>query len=169
MQGFTVRAVMTPLAPEGIRKSRNVAYAVTADGVTILHLGNIEGPPTVQQLDLITAADVVLAPAGGSDRGFMSYRAIHQLAQQVNARWLIPTHYHCPGDPARDLPQDPQEFLREMGSVPGSVEPVNRLQVTRNNLPPSLQIALLSPHTTNRRHQGRTATNGREPSSRPTL
>ena len=119
MQGFTVRAVMTPPAPEGIRKSLNVAYAVTADGITILHLGNIEGPPTVQQLDLIAAADVVLAPAGGSDRGFMSYRAIHQLAQQVNARWLIPTHYHCPGTRRGPCPKTLRNSCGKWARPPG--------------------------------------------------
>ena len=85
-----IRAVMTGL-PEGIpRSQRNVAYTIAIDGISVCHLGNIARPLTAQQTDLIGPADVVLAPAGGEERNLLSYRAINQTAQQLDARWLIP-------------------------------------------------------------------------------
>ncbi len=144
-QGITIRAVMTPL-PDGIpRSQRNVAYAIAIDGINVCHLGNITQPLTAQQIDLIGPAEVVLAPAGGADRDLLPYRAINQTAQQLDARWLIPMHYRAEGEPSLVEPQGPGEFLRELGVADGALQPQGRLQVTRNNLPPVLQIGLLTP------------------------
>jgi len=144
-QGITIRAVMTPLPDGAPRSSRNVAYTIAVDGIRICHLGNITKPLTAQQIDLIGPADVVLAPAGGEDSHLMSYRAINQTAQQLDARWLVPMHYRAPGERSEILPADPNVFLRELGVADGSLQPQGRMQVTRNNLPPSLQVGLLTP------------------------
>ena len=144
-QGIIIRAVMSPLPPDTPRARRNVAYTVTIDGINICHLGNIAQPLTAQQIDLVGPADVVLAPAGGAEHSLLSYRAINQTAQQLDARWLIPMHYRAAGEPSDIAPDSPQAFLRELGVAEGALEPQGRLQVTRNNLPPNLQIALLTP------------------------
>ena len=87
----------------------------------------------------------MLAPAGGAEHDLLSYRAINQTAQQLDARWLISMHYRAGGEPSTIDPDSPQAFLRELGVAEGTLEPQGRLQVTRNNLPPSLQIGLLTP------------------------
>ncbi len=145
-QGIAIRAVMTPLGADTPRSRRNVAYAVTLDGINVCHLGNIVEPLTAQQIDLIGPADVVLAPAGGAERGLLSYRAINRTAQQLDARWLIPMHYRAGGEPPDTGPSGADAFLREMGVAEGALQPQARLQATRNNLPASLQIGLLTPH-----------------------
>lgn len=144
-QGITIRAVMTPLAEGTPRRQRNVAFAIALDGVNVCHLGNISQPLTAQQIDLIGPADVVLAPAGGADHNLLSYRAINQTAQQLDARWLIPMHYRAHGEPSAVEPAGADAFLRELGVAEGTLQPQGRMQVTRNNLPPSLQIGLLTP------------------------
>ena len=147
LQGVTIRAVMTGL-PEGVARSqRNVAYTIAIDGISVCHLGNIARPLTAQQIDLIGPADVVLAPAGGEECNLLSHRAVNQTAQQLDARWLIPMHYRAPGESSEIQPADPSAFLRELGVADGSLQPQGRMQVTRNNLPPSLQIGLLTPQT----------------------
>ena len=144
-QGITIRAVMTPL-PEGIsRRNRNVAYTIAVDGISVCHLGSIAQPLTAQQIGLIGPADVVLAPAGGEERNLLSYRALNRMAQQLEARWLIPMHYRAPGELSEIEPAGPAAFLKELGVPDGSLQPQSRMQVTRNNLPASLQIGLLSP------------------------
>ena len=149
-QGITVRAVMTGL-PDGVpRNRRNVAYTIAIDGVSVCHLGNIAKPLTAQQIDLIGPADVVLAPAGGEECNVLSYRAINQTAQQLDARWLVPMHYRAPGETSEVQPADPSAFLRELGVADGALQSQGRLQVTRNNLPASLQIALLTPQARSR-------------------
>ena len=144
-QGIIIRSAMSPLPPDTPRTRRNVAYTVTIDGINVCHLGNIGLPLTAQQIDLVGPADVVLAPAGGADHNLLSYRAINQTAQQLDARWLIPMHYRARGEPSAIEPDSPQAFLRELGVAEGSLEPQGRLQVTRNNLPSNLQIGLLTP------------------------
>lgn len=144
-QGITIRAVMTAL-PEGAPRSRrNVAYTIALDGVSVCHLGNISKPLSAQQIDLIGPSDVVLAPAGGEENNLLSHRAINQTAQQLDARWLIPMHYRAPGESSEIMPEDPNAFLRELGVADGSLQPQARMQVTRNNLPASLQVGLLTP------------------------
>ena len=160
-QGITVRAVMSPLAPDETRAARNVAYTIGIDGVNVCHLGNIRQPLTAQHIDLIGPADVVLAPAGGAEHNLLPHRAVNQTAQQLDARWLIPIHYRTAGEPAASAsaesgesgdaavqlqPDSAAAFLRELGVAEGTLEPQNRLQVTRNNLPAALQVALLTPH-----------------------
>ena len=114
-QGITIRAVMTPLAEGTPRAKRNVAFAIALDGINVCHLGNITQPLTAQQIDLIGPADVVLAPAGGSDHSLLSYRAINQTAQQLDAKWLIPMHYRAEREPSAVEPEGPETFLRETG------------------------------------------------------
>jgi L-ascorbate metabolism protein UlaG (beta-lactamase superfamily) len=144
-QGIIIRAVMTPLPPETPREQRNVAYTVTLDGVNVCHLGNISQPLTAPEIDLIGPADVVLAPAGGADRNLLSYRAINQAAQQLDARWLIPMHFKARGETSDVQPEGATDFLRELGVADGALESQGRMQVTRNNLPPTLSIGLLTP------------------------
>ena len=149
-QGITIRAVMTGL-PEGVpRNRRNVAYTIAIDGVSVCHLGNIAKPLSAQQIDLIGPADVVLAPAGGEECNVLSYRAINQTAQQLDARWLVPMHYRAPGESSEIQPADPSAFLRELGVADGTLQSQGRLQVTRNNLPASFQIGLLTPQIRSR-------------------
>lgn len=144
-QGITIRGIMTPL-PEGTpRSKRNVAFAIALDGINVCHLGNIMQPLTAQQIDLIGPAEVVLAPAGGADQNLLSYRAINQTAQQLDARWLIPMHYRGEREPSAVEPSGPDAFLRELGVAEGSLQAQGRMQVTRNNLPPSLQVGLMAP------------------------
>lgn len=144
-QGITIRAIMTGLPDAAPRSRRNVAYTIAIDGISVCHLGNIARPLTAQQVDLIGPAHVVLAPAGGEDCNLLSYRAVNQTAQQLDARWLIPMHYRAPGESSEVQPADPNAFLRELGVADGSLQPQARMQVTPNNLPPSLQIGLLTP------------------------
>ena len=149
-QGVTIRAVMTVLSEGVPRSQRNVAYTISIDGISVCHLGNIARPLTAQQIDLIGPADVVLAPAGGEERNLLSYRAVNQTAQQLDARWLIPMHFRAPGESSEIQPADPSAFLRELGVADGSLQPQGRMQVTRNNLPASLQIGLLTPQIRSR-------------------
>lgn len=146
LQGITIRAVMSPLASDETRAARNVAYTIGIDGVNVCHLGNIRQPLTAPQIDLIGPADVVLAPAGGPEHNLLPYRAVNQMAQQLDARWLIPIHYRAGGEPATASaqPLSPAAFLRELGVAEGTLEPQNRMRVTRNNLPATMQIDLLT-------------------------
>ncbi len=149
-QGITIRAVMTALPDGAARSRRNVAYTIAVDGISVCHLGNIAKPLTAQQIDLIGPADVVLAPAGGEEHNLLSHRAVNQTAQQLDAHWLVPMHYRAPGEPSEIMPADPNAFLRELGVADGSLQPQARMQVTRNNLPASLQVGLLTPQIRSR-------------------
>ena len=52
---------------EGAKRGRNVIFAVEADGVKLVHLGDLgHQPDTEAQADVISGADVLLIPIGGT-------------------------------------------------------------------------------------------------------
>ena len=54
-------------------------------------------------------------------------------------------HFKARGETSDVQPEDATEFLRELGVADGALESQGRMQVTRNNLPPTLSIGLLTP------------------------
>lgn len=138
MTGIMVRAAMTPLAEEQARPERNVAYAITMDGITVCHLGDIRRPLTNGQADLLSPADIVIAPAGeGADT--LDARAIVRVAQQLGAKMLIPMV-------ASGQTEDLAPFLRSAGADPKAEHP-SRISATRNNMPETLRVTALTAQT----------------------
>ena len=145
LSGIAIRATMTPL-PEGIpRKQRNVAYAIKFDGITVCNLGSIATSLIAEQIDNIAPVDVLIAPAGGPDTPFIEHRALAQLARQLGARILIPMLFSTDDPNEHGEPAACQSFLRDLGVAAGAAQPQNRIQVTTNNMPPSMQVMVMEP------------------------
>ena len=153
--GIAIRAAMTPI-PEGTpRAQRNVANAITLDGLTVFHLGGINLPLPPQQIQAIGPIDVLIAPAGGPDTPFIDHRTLGQMARQLEARIVIPMLFSTDEPNQHREPAACQSFLRDLGVAAGSIQPQNRLQITPNNLPSAMQVMLLEP-AQNRRPNSRT-------------
>lgn len=150
LSGVAIRATMTPL-PEGApRKRRNVAYAIKFDGITVCNLGSIAATLIAEQIETIAPVDVLIAPAGGPDTPFIEHRALAQLARQLGARILIPMLFSTNDPNEHGEPAACQSFLRDLGVAAGAAQPQNRIQVTTNNLPPSMQIMVMEPQQPSR-------------------
>lgn len=50
---------------EGAKRGKNVIFRIQADGLTIVHLGDLGHFPTPEQLEFISGADILLCPIGG--------------------------------------------------------------------------------------------------------
>ena len=131
LDGLMIRGVMIQASDGATDGERNVAYAMTIDGLNICHTGRMQAEPTPAQMDLLGPADVVLAPQGRSDEGATT---VEKVARRMGARLLIPG-----GGPEPTTP-----FIEQ--SEPGARSPA-RIAVTRASLPEGLKVVHLSAQT----------------------
>lgn len=123
---------------DGELRGKNTAYVMEIDDITICHLGNLGHLLNGEQLEDIESIDILLVPVGGT-RTINAAQAA-ELVRKIEPGIVIPMHY---GTDMMDAGLDPvNKFLSEVG-VSG-IEPVNKLVVTRSNVPESTRIVLLN-------------------------
>lgn len=98
---------------QGSKRGSNVIYRYRADGLTIVHLGDLGHLPTPEQLAFIQDADVLLIPIGGF------YTIDTDTALQVIAaahpKTAIAMHFKTP---AINFPiSDESQFAKSLGAV----------------------------------------------------
>ncbi len=100
---------------EGTRRGRNVAFAIEAEGLKIVHLGDLGHLPNDAQKEALGGADVLMIPVGGTYT--MNAERASLCVQALNPRVTIPMHYKTRF--SEDLGIAPvQEFLDRMGESP---------------------------------------------------
>ena len=139
--GVSVKGVMTPLSEQTNREERNVAFTITLEGINICHLGRLNTPLTTNIVDELGPIDVLLAPIGG--HGLLELNGIQQIMQDFDPKVVIPMQYKTQG---LQLELDPVDAFLTMQSS-SELQPQPRISVTTSNLPPSMNIALLSPQS----------------------
>ena len=89
---FTVRETASFHDPEGGRlRGANTIRSFTAEGLTVVHLGDLGHRLSQEQLESIGPCDALLVPVGGTftvDAG-----EAKQAADAIGARVVIPMHY----------------------------------------------------------------------------
>ena len=139
--GVSVKGVMTPLAEQTNREDRNVAFTITLEGIKICHLGKLNTPLTTNIVDELGPIDVLLVPVGG--HGLIELNGIQQIMQDFDPKIVIPMQYKTQG---LQLDIDPVDAFLTMQSS-SELQPQPRISVTSTNIPPSLNITLLSPQS----------------------
>lgn len=76
----------------GRRFGRNVVWRWNQAGVSIVHLGGIAAPITIEERILMGRPDVALIPVGGGPKAYNAEEAAAAI-QLLNPRIVIPTHY----------------------------------------------------------------------------
>jgi L-ascorbate metabolism protein UlaG (beta-lactamase superfamily) len=117
---------------------RNTIYIIHMDELVICHLGDLGHPLHEEQMEEVADADVLLLPIGGSNSITASQAA--EIISQVEPRIVIPMHYQPPTPDTQPNPLD--KFCKEMGIEKIDSQP--KLNVTKNSLPASMQVVLLS-------------------------
>lgn len=79
----------------GAKRGKNTVRRFTADGVAVVHLGDLGHPLTVAQLAAIRPCDVLLIPVGGYFT--IDAKTAKQVADAVGARVVVPMHYRRDG------------------------------------------------------------------------
>lgn len=121
----------------GAERGKNTVFVISADGLSVAHLGDLGHVLNADQAAEVGAVDVALIPVGG----FYTIDAIQaaRVAEQIDARIIMPMHYATPKCtfPIAGV----EEFLSGKPNVerPGKSE----IEVTRDSLPAEPTIVVL--------------------------
>ncbi len=125
-------------AVKGQSRGKNTAYLLEIDGVTVCHLGDIGHIIGDEPVEEMGKVDILMLPVGGVSTITAAMAA--ETIRKIEPRVVLPMHYQTPAS-SREL-EPVESFLKEMGQ--GPIEPRPRLSVTKNNLPISTQVVILS-------------------------
>lgn len=111
-------------------KKENIIYVISAENITIAHLGDFNQKElTNEQLEIIENSDILMIPVGG--KSTLTASEAVKIIGQVEPRIVIPMSYNIPGLKTKDL--DPvDKFVKEMGN---NAETVDKLKILKKDLP----------------------------------
>lgn len=76
---------------DGAKRGRNLLFCLEAEGLRVMHLGDLGHIPTQEQLDALGSADVLMIPVGGFYT--IDAETAMQVAKLLNACVVLPMHY----------------------------------------------------------------------------
>lgn len=116
---------------------RNVAYTFDFDGLSVVHLGDLDHVPAQSTIEAMGAVDIALVPVGGG--GGLNATQAAEVVGMLEPSIVIPMHYKTD---TSTLELDPLDrFLKEMGV--SRIQQETLLKVTKNSLPEQTQIVVL--------------------------
>ena len=108
---FTVREIASfHDDARGAKRGANTIRALSAEGVTVVHLGDLGHALSDEQLAAIGKCDVLLLPIGGTYT--LDIAQAKAVAEQVSPRVIIPMHYRR-GEMGFEVLQTVEEFAAQ--------------------------------------------------------
>ena len=108
---FTVRKIASfHDDARGAKRGANTIRALGAEGVTVVHLGDLGHALSDEQLAAIGKCDVLLLPIGGTYT--LDIAQAKAVAEQVSPRVIIPMHYRR-GEMGFEVLQTVEEFAAQ--------------------------------------------------------
>ena len=138
----TVRDVKISCVPcwhdevQGKKRGHNRAYVMEADGLKIVHLGDLGEAPTPALVAACSDADALMIPVGGFFT--LSGQEACEAVKALRPRTVLPMHYRCPGH-GFDAISNEEPFLAAVGPD----VPVHRLDALTEPFPTG--VVLLTP------------------------
>jgi L-ascorbate metabolism protein UlaG (beta-lactamase superfamily) len=139
VSGVLISAIATDHKEREDGYSRNVAYVLDLDDIRVCHLGDIQQVPSGDDVEELSAADILLLPVGGGR--VLDAEKAAEIVSLLEPKLVIPMLYKTEAATAGDL-EPVERFLKEMGVEAKTAE--SRLSVTKSNLPQDTTIALLN-------------------------
>ncbi len=117
--GVTVQGFLTK-SEYGLSKGQdeavNTVYAVSLEGMTLVHLGALATPTLSKEArEAIDEIDVLFVPVGGE--GVLTAAQASTLATALEPRIIVPMHWSGIGEP-----KSLERFLKEEGGTPETME-----------------------------------------------
>lgn len=137
--GVLVTGIRTDQGPAGADGAgRNVAFVIDLDDVRICHLGSIAKVPHGDDVETLSAADVLIIPVGGAQS--LNAEAAAEIVSLLEPKIVLPMQYKTEAA-AADL-EPVTKFLKEMGVE--AKAPEARLSVTKSSRPSDRAVVLLN-------------------------
>jgi len=80
---------------EGAKRGKNLIHIFSAEGMKVVHLGDLGCELTREQIQALSTPDVLLIPVGGFYT--IDAKQAKQVVDQLNPRIVIPMHYRGEG------------------------------------------------------------------------
>lgn len=137
--GVTVTAVEADHDDAGgAKRGKTLLFAIRAQGLTAVHLGDIGHIPTDAQCAAMAPAEVAMIPVGGFYT--IDAAAAKATAEKLHSRVVLPMHYRTRAN--ADWPIAPvADFVERMDGA----EEVSQLRVSAGDLMCQPRVAVLFP------------------------
>ncbi len=126
---------------QGAKRGKTLLFALRAEGLNVIHLGDLGHVPTPEMVNALGAADVLMIPVGGFYT--IDAEAARQTAKLLNARVILPMHYRTSAN--ADWPIAPAEAFTALYDTPA--EDLDLLRVAAGDLMCQPAIAVLRPRS----------------------
>ena len=125
----------------GQKRGKTLLFAIRAEGLNAIHLGDLGHIPTAAQIEALGPADVLMIPVGG----FFTIDAAQakETAGLLGTRVILPMHYKTRVN--ADWPIAPVEAFIQLYDCPA--EEVNLLRVAKGDMMCQPKIAVLLPQS----------------------
>jgi len=100
---------------EGALRGKNTVHILSAEGLRVVHLGDLGHPLSEEQMRALGTIDVLMIPIGGTYTLDSAQAA--QQAAQLNARIVIPMHYRF-SEHGYEVLESVEAFVEKMGDAP---------------------------------------------------
>jgi len=122
---------------KGAKRGKNTVFVITADGITLVHLGDLGHVLTDSQVKDIGPVAVLCIPVGGTYT--IDAAAATALIASMRPSAAIPMHYQVPGLRVNVASVD--AFLKGKPNV----RRLDELSIDQQTLPTPAQIVVLAP------------------------
>ena len=122
---------------KGTQRGNNIIFVIEADGLRIVHLGDLGHGLSKEEYEKIGNVDVLLVPVGGYFT--INEKVATEIMNGINTKILIPMHYKTS---VLDFPiAEVDEFLKDKKNVKKIDK--SEIEITKETLPKSPEIWVL--------------------------
>lgn len=125
----------------GTKRGKTLLFHLHAEGLTVMHLGDLGHLPTPEQCMLLGRADVLMVPVGGFYT--IDAAAAKETAERLHARVVLPMHYKTRVN--ADWPIAPVEDFIALSDAPA--EELDLLRVAAGDIECQPRVAVLRPQS----------------------
>jgi L-ascorbate metabolism protein UlaG (beta-lactamase superfamily) len=138
--GVLIWGVRTLRGPLPEAPTRNTAFIIQIEELTVCHLGDLaHAPLSSEELTHIKDADVLLVPVGGNCT--INAQQAAGVVAQVEPKLVVPMHYATEETRGHLGLDAVDRFCKELGATEAA--PRNRLSITPNSLPSEPTVVLM--------------------------
>ncbi|MBQ8555749.1 MAG: MBL fold metallo-hydrolase [Clostridia bacterium] len=127
----------------GAKRGRTLLFSLHAEGVNVMHLGDLGHVPTAEQCMRLGHADVLMIPVGGHFT--IDAPTAKEVAALLHARVVLPMHYKTRAN--EGWPIQPASAFTNLYAQ--AVEELDLLRVAGGDLSCQPEVAVLRPTSLN--------------------